>query len=234
MHRLVIFQLSDLHKQSVQQSLDRPDTQYQHYSGIRLAPVPARVIGRGSVRRTAHRSVMALRIDTGEYLHEISPPPSPTSPTGRSDVYTPRRVKLLNFWARTRLFQKLMMFCVVVWISLILHKAGIVQHLTTANVTSTAAAAAEHDDDAASSLHSLHVLPTVHDAATHADDVIQPPVMSHDHHHASAIHSVGVNEDKQTDKDKHGGTSFDDFFKVSQRVYTLNIMYHFVHTCKWS
>ena len=46
---------------------------------------------------------MALRINTGEYLRELSPPPSPTGFEGRS-----RRVKFLSVWARTRFFQKLL------------------------------------------------------------------------------------------------------------------------------
>ena len=69
---------------------------------------------------------MALRINTGEYLRELSPPPSPTGFEGRS-----RRVKFLSVWARTRFFQKLLMLSVTVWISLIVYKTGIVQHFVS-------------------------------------------------------------------------------------------------------
>ena len=196
------FQLSDLHKQSVQQSLDQPDLQhYQHYTSARLVPPSASAatspLTSSSLHATsathAYRSVKALRIDTGEYLHEMSPPPPP-SPTTKpapssyatnhhahaqhrnhhqqqqQTTATPRRMKLLNFWARTRLFQKIMMVCVVLWIALIVNKAGIVQHLmqdenSTTTTTSTGSSSSNSGDA------SQHIIPpTIYDDQAVLDD----------------------------------------------------------------
>ena len=236
-----LLQLSDLHKQSVQQSLDQPDSQYQHYSDMCLAPAAVPVTAATQQHHHHHhhhhhRSVMALRIDTGEQLHEISPPPSPTTAAaGQSgyarDVYTPRRVKLLNLWARTRLFQKLMMFCVVVWISLIVHKAGIVQHLTTMNATASTSGAL-FDGDSASSSSDSPLSPAVHDDIvlphniehkhdTVADDVIRNVPPPH-----TPVHAEKVVKD-ETAKYYFG----EEFFKVANVAWGIFVyMYSYMYT----
>ncbi|XP_060066336.1 sterol regulatory element-binding protein cleavage-activating protein-like [Ylistrum balloti] len=41
-----------------------------------------------------------------------------------------RRLRLLYFWASTRMVQRMIMVCTVIWISLIVYKSGLVEHLT--------------------------------------------------------------------------------------------------------
>ncbi|EFN85276.1 sterol regulatory element-binding protein cleavage-activating protein [Harpegnathos saltator] len=41
----------------------------------------------------------------------------------------PKRLRLVNFWARTRIFQHMFMVYMVVWISTIIYDSGIVEHL---------------------------------------------------------------------------------------------------------
>ncbi|OWF39399.1 sterol regulatory element-binding protein cleavage-activating protein-like [Mizuhopecten yessoensis] len=52
-----------------------------------------------------------------------------------------RRLRLLYFWASTRMVQRMIMVCTVIWISLIVYKSGLVEHLTNStskiNLTSS-------------------------------------------------------------------------------------------------
>ncbi|XP_076756300.1 SREBP cleavage activating protein [Xylocopa sonorina] len=41
----------------------------------------------------------------------------------------PKRLRLVHFWARTRIFQRAFMVWMVVWISMIIYNSGIVEHL---------------------------------------------------------------------------------------------------------
>lgn len=41
----------------------------------------------------------------------------------------PKRLRLVHFWARTRIFQRAFMVWMVVWISMIVYNSGIVEHL---------------------------------------------------------------------------------------------------------
>ncbi|XP_069110525.1 sterol regulatory element-binding protein cleavage-activating protein-like [Argopecten irradians] len=41
-----------------------------------------------------------------------------------------RRLRLLYFWASTRMVQRMIMVCTIIWISLIVYKSGLVEHLT--------------------------------------------------------------------------------------------------------
>ncbi|CAG2057192.1 unnamed protein product [Timema podura] len=41
----------------------------------------------------------------------------------------PKRLRLVHFWARTRIFQRAFMVCMVVWISMIVYNSGLVENL---------------------------------------------------------------------------------------------------------
>lgn len=73
----------------------------------------------------------------------LTPPPSPTRPTAPvfasyDDMFfpekiwkTPRRVRFMNYWARTRILQRGIMLFVILWILLIVCKTGLVEYLDT-------------------------------------------------------------------------------------------------------
>lgn len=44
-------------------------------------------------------------------------------------VKIPKRLRLVHFWARTRIFQRAFMVWMVVWISMIIYNSGIVEHV---------------------------------------------------------------------------------------------------------
>ncbi|KAJ8666955.1 hypothetical protein QAD02_008617 [Eretmocerus hayati] len=44
-------------------------------------------------------------------------------------VKVPKRLKLVHFWARTRIFQRAFMVWMIVWISMIVYNSGIVEHV---------------------------------------------------------------------------------------------------------
>ncbi|ELU06614.1 hypothetical protein CAPTEDRAFT_96666 [Capitella teleta] len=52
---------------------------------------------------------------------------------------TPRRLRLLNFWAKTRIIQRAMMTCVVIWVLLFVYKTSLVDEVSDNNSTSTTA-----------------------------------------------------------------------------------------------
>lgn len=47
----------------------------------------------------------------------------------------PRRLRLIYFWASTRVVQRFIMVCTVIWIILIVYKTGLVHHLTGSQLT---------------------------------------------------------------------------------------------------
>ncbi|KAL4222496.1 hypothetical protein ACF0H5_018535 [Mactra antiquata] len=47
----------------------------------------------------------------------------------------PRRLRLIYFWASTRVVQRFIMVCSVVWIILIVYKSGLVHHITNSSYT---------------------------------------------------------------------------------------------------
>ncbi|XP_022236733.1 sterol regulatory element-binding protein cleavage-activating protein-like [Limulus polyphemus] len=67
--------------------------------------------------------------NTSQYRSVIAPPTAPIL------VKLPKRLRFIYFWARTRMVQRGLMVCLVVWIFLVLYKLGIVDHLTS-NTTS--------------------------------------------------------------------------------------------------
>ena len=133
----------------MKQSLGDPQQYQTHYTGYGYVPsstvhsfASKPPTGPTGSYKPGSRNIMALRINTGEYLRELSPPPSPTHRTGSAFEGGSRRVRLWSVWARTRFFQKLLMLSVTLWITLIVYKAGIFQHLVSdVNATLTPFAA---------------------------------------------------------------------------------------------
>ncbi|XP_063979282.1 sterol regulatory element-binding protein cleavage-activating protein [Diachasmimorpha longicaudata] len=54
---------------------------------------------------------------------------APTTQNTQTLVKIPKRLKLVHFWARTRIFQRAFMVWMVVWISMIIYNSGIIEHL---------------------------------------------------------------------------------------------------------
>ncbi|KAK0057373.1 sterol regulatory element-binding protein cleavage-activating protein-like isoform X1 [Biomphalaria pfeifferi] len=132
-------ELSDLHRQSVQQSVqDYSNMPYVNIQPLVLCPVASRqthVPPRShSVPPPDPSSVFPPVRQQGH----ITPPPSPSLPTASNAHYRPetssdrpkyempRRVKFFYFLARFRIVQKLIMVFTVIWIILIFYKAGLV------------------------------------------------------------------------------------------------------------
>lgn len=55
------------------------------------------------------------------------------SQTGEKKI--PKRLRLVNMWARTRFFQRAFMFWMVVWISIIVYNSGVIEHIIDMNWT---------------------------------------------------------------------------------------------------
>lgn len=54
---------------------------------------------------------------------------APTTQNTQTLVKIPKRLRLVHFWARTRIFQRAFMVWMVVWISMIIYNSGIIEHL---------------------------------------------------------------------------------------------------------
>ena len=54
---------------------------------------------------------------------------APNTQNTGNHVKTPKRLRLVHFWARTRIFQRAFMVWMVVWISMIIYNSGIIEHL---------------------------------------------------------------------------------------------------------
>lgn len=50
---------------------------------------------------------------------------------GRQDNRVPKRIRLVNLWARTRFFQRAFMLWMLVWISMIVYNSGVVDYFIT-------------------------------------------------------------------------------------------------------
>ncbi|XP_076472128.1 sterol regulatory element-binding protein cleavage-activating protein-like [Babylonia areolata] len=72
-----------------------------------------------------YRSRSAPRLDMA-FTQNMS-----LSSPGQDDFFQkmPRRLRLFYFWARTRIFQRIIMVCTVIWIGLIVYKTGLVEHI---------------------------------------------------------------------------------------------------------
>ncbi|ESO96220.1 hypothetical protein LOTGIDRAFT_239368 [Lottia gigantea] len=128
-------ELTDLHKQRVLQSVKENDAAVQ-IEPLYHCPVAGHI--KSSSKTHSAKSVPNLDLkDMNLSGKSITPPPSP----GADDTFfpspaileLPRRLKFLYFWAKTRMFQRMIMFCTFVWIVLIFYKTGLVDKLTNQN-----------------------------------------------------------------------------------------------------
>ena len=65
-------------------------------------------------------------------LNGIAGPTNVIAPNNQNTtplVKIPKRLKLVHFWARTRIFQRAFMVWMVVWISMIIYNSGIIEHV---------------------------------------------------------------------------------------------------------
>ncbi|XP_071102680.1 sterol regulatory element-binding protein cleavage-activating protein-like [Haliotis cracherodii] len=128
-------ELADLHKQSIHQRCSEDDTNINIEPLLRC-PVMSRMTPPGSPPTSKmHRSKSAPGLDVQGVTGHHSPPPSPKLPELEmffpETFDNPRRWKFISFWARTRMFQRLIMLCTVIWIGLIVYKTGLVDQLTS-------------------------------------------------------------------------------------------------------
>ena len=59
--------------------------------------------------------------------------PQAPSAAGQHAAAVPKRLRLVYFWTRTRIFQRAFMICMVVWIGMIAYNAQLVQKLAEVN-----------------------------------------------------------------------------------------------------
>ncbi|XP_055959285.1 sterol regulatory element-binding protein cleavage-activating protein [Patella vulgata] len=130
-------ELSDLHKQSVLQSVHDNQEATVQIEPLYRCPVASKFPSIANTPKI-HKSKSDPRLDSQGDPHGTPPP----SPGGHGDdtffpspaiLELPRRLKFLYFWARTRIFQRLIMVCTVIWIALIVYKSGLVDTLTSQN-----------------------------------------------------------------------------------------------------
>ncbi|OXU21849.1 hypothetical protein TSAR_009631 [Trichomalopsis sarcophagae] len=76
-----------------------------------------------------------LRSKSHPRLNGLAPANGPTNVIAPNNQNTltlvkiPKRLRLVHFWARTRIFQRAFMVWMVVWISMIIYNSGIIEHL---------------------------------------------------------------------------------------------------------
>ncbi|CAG5116411.1 unnamed protein product, partial [Candidula unifasciata] len=135
-------ELSDLHRQSVQQAVQDDLSS----TSINIQPLILCPVAQQSSTTPASTRSSSPHADAGPSSHVATPgqterrscTPSPgrtsfsrhSQQTERPRYEMPRRVKFFYFLARFRIVQKLIMVCTVIWIMLILYKAGLVDRLT--------------------------------------------------------------------------------------------------------
>lgn len=100
----------------------------------RLYPPPIQSGINGGIK-----PVESLRLESSDSMSKfLSPPPSPVSALeicddlfymDMDDERIPRRMRIINFWARYRILQRGIMICVVIWITLIVYKTGLVENM---------------------------------------------------------------------------------------------------------
>ena len=124
-----ILQLTDLHKQSVHQALlENPDLQVTHPPlqcpvMSRLNPPPAVPANSERLHRSKSMPRLHIPLPPQSIISHHSPP---NSPRDTDDFFPapllkklPKRLRVINFIARTRMVQRGIMVCTVIWIGLL-------------------------------------------------------------------------------------------------------------------
>ncbi|XP_064598999.1 LOW QUALITY PROTEIN: sterol regulatory element-binding protein cleavage-activating protein-like [Liolophura sinensis] len=129
-------ELSDLHKQSIQQEMSSEELSFPAIEPLIRCPVMTRLTPPSPdppIR--LQRSKSAPGLDT---ISLVGTPPSPEADEAFFPPrILPRRLRFLYFWARTRIFQRAIMVCTVIWIALIMYKTGLVEKLAAASESLT-------------------------------------------------------------------------------------------------
>nr|CAD7460238.1 unnamed protein product [Timema tahoe] len=86
-----------------------------------------------SLKRNIIRSKSHPKLNgfSGDLASPSSYPTNVVASLGASPTLAkiPKRLRLVHFWARTRIFQRAFMVCMVVWISMIVYNSGLVENL---------------------------------------------------------------------------------------------------------
>lgn len=82
---------------------------------------------------TTNRKPNIFRSKSHPRLNGLTSGPTNVIAPNTQNTYTlaklPKRLRLVHFWARTRIFQRAFMVWMVVWISMIIYNSGIIEHV---------------------------------------------------------------------------------------------------------
>ncbi|KAL8598351.1 hypothetical protein ACOMHN_047672 [Nucella lapillus] len=143
-------ELADLHRQSVQTPSQEEETDVDSIQPLILCPFSQRQASpppppqdpttpsllsstdQWQPGPKIYRSRSAPRLDMA-FTQQMSS-------MGQDDFFQkmPRRLRLFYFWARTRIFQRIIIVCTVIWIGLIVYKTGLVEHIANLEDSSPA------------------------------------------------------------------------------------------------
>lgn len=86
---------------------------------------------KASTFRGMNRSKSHPRLSNAHHTNVVAA----QSPTQEKKI--PKRLRLVNIWARTRFFQRAFMVLMIVWISIIVYNSGIIEHIIDMNWAKT-------------------------------------------------------------------------------------------------
>ncbi|KAJ4442079.1 hypothetical protein ANN_11945 [Periplaneta americana] len=87
---------------------------------VGLSPKPQ---PRSIVRSKSHPRLNGLT--SSSYPTNIVAPPNTPPATAK----VPKRLRVVHFWASTRIFQRAFMICMIVWIAVIMYRSGVLEHV---------------------------------------------------------------------------------------------------------
>ncbi|KXJ69369.1 hypothetical protein RP20_CCG027398 [Aedes albopictus] len=125
-------------------------------SDARLNAMEAKRIG-GLSRSMSHPKLSGLDQGSGHKKNSLT-----TSGNGK-DKKIPKRLRIVNFWARTRFFQRGFMIWMVLWISNIIYNSGLIEFMIDKNLSAQRAASeANKVDIPMNDLHDLRSADAAH------------------------------------------------------------------------
>jgi hypothetical protein len=84
---------------------------------------PLKPLTHSMVRSKSHPRLNGL--SSSSYPTNVVAPPN--TPPAAAKV--PKRLRLVHFWASTRIFQRAFMVCMIVWITVIMYSSGVLEHV---------------------------------------------------------------------------------------------------------
>jgi hypothetical protein len=87
-------------------------------------------IGGGMIRSRSHPKLTGLEQGSGQKKNSLTT----NGPNGKK---IPKRLQIVNFWARTRFFQRGFMIWMVLWISNIIYSTGLIEQIFELDRNST-------------------------------------------------------------------------------------------------